>query len=104
MGENTLFKAEEMQDSTATAIQESDTRIQRMSKIFAKRTNLSSDTCHLMIAYQRGAIDMKNIVLEALCRDCRSGAIARKMKNMLIVNHTITLVEYSINNPQNQTI
>ena len=50
MGENTLFKAEEMQDSTATAIQESDTRIQRMSKIFAKRTNLSSDTCHLMIA------------------------------------------------------
>ncbi|RGN42906.1 MULTISPECIES: hypothetical protein [unclassified Bacteroides] len=70
MGENTLFKAEEMQDSTATAIQESDTRIQRMSKIFAKRTNLSSDTCHLMIAYQRGAIDMKNIVLEALCRDC----------------------------------
>ena len=49
MGENTLFKAEEMQDSTATAIQESDTRIQRMSKIFAKRTNL---------------------VLEALCRDC----------------------------------
>ena len=33
MGENTLFKAEEMQDSTATAIQESDTRIQRMSNI-----------------------------------------------------------------------
>lgn len=70
MSENTLFNIEEMQDNTATAIRESDTRIQYMSKLFAKKTNLSSDTCHLMIAYQKGAIDMKKLVIEALCKEC----------------------------------
>ena len=36
MSKNTLFDIEEMQDNTATAIRESDTRIQYMSKLFAK--------------------------------------------------------------------
>lgn len=70
MSGNTLFSQEEMLDKSATAFQENDTRIQRMSKRFAKRTNLSSDACHLMIAYQKGAIEMRKLVLEALCKDC----------------------------------
>lgn len=70
MSDNTLFKSEDMLDNTATAFQKSDTRIQYMSKVFAKKTVLSGDVCHLMIAYQRGAIDMKKLVLEALCKDC----------------------------------
>lgn len=37
MSENTLFNIEEIQDNTATAIRESDTRIQYMSKLFAKK-------------------------------------------------------------------
>lgn len=72
MNRNSLFNPEEMQDTTATAFRESDTRIQYMSKVFAKRTNLTSDVSHLMIAYQRGAKDMKWLVLKELCRDCSS--------------------------------
>lgn len=67
-----LFKDEETKDKSVTAINDKDTRIQRMSKLFARRTFLIGDPVIIMISYQKGAQDMKPLVLKELCKDCPS--------------------------------
>ena len=70
MKTNKLFSDEETKDSTATAIHVTDSRIVRMSKLFAKATTLNADSATIMSAYQKGAIDMLDPVIKALCKEC----------------------------------
>lgn len=70
MKEKTLFKEEEIRDTSLTAIRDTDTMIQRMSKSFAKSTILTGESKSLMLAYQAGAKQMQEVVLKSLCKDC----------------------------------
>lgn len=67
-----LFNETDVKDTSATAIKETDTRIQRMSKLFAKKALLPGQSSTIMVAYQKGAKDMEPLVLKELCRDCPS--------------------------------
>lgn len=69
---SSLFNETDVKDTSATAIQETDTRIQRMSKLFSKKALLPGESSTIMVAYQKGAKDMEPLVLKELCRDCQS--------------------------------
>ena len=69
---SSLFNETDVKDTSATAIKETDTRIQRMSKLFAKKALLPGESSTIMVAYQKGAKDMEPLVLKELCRDCPS--------------------------------
>ena len=69
---SSLFNETDVKDTSATAIQETDSRIQRMSKLFAKKALLPGESSTIMVAYQKGAKDMESLVLKELCRDCPS--------------------------------
>ena len=69
---SSLFNETDVKDASATAIQDTDTRIQRMSKLFAKKALLPGESSTIMVAYQKGAKDMEPLVLKELCRDCPS--------------------------------
>lgn len=67
-----LFSAEETKDLSATAIHDVDTLIVKMSKRFARTTVMEGEVTAMMIAYQKGALDMLDPVLKALCKNCLS--------------------------------
>lgn len=67
-----LFKEEDVKDTSATAVHDNDTRIQRMSKMFAKKSLLQCESSTIMVAYQRCAKDMESLVINELCRNCVS--------------------------------
>lgn len=70
MEEKSLFKEEDVRDTSLTAIRDTDTMIQRMSKGFARTTILVGESKGLMLAYQAGAKQMQEVTLKALCKDC----------------------------------